>query len=545
MKHIYKFFVTLLVISVTISCSKDDSPETTPIDTNGGEIFTSQVVTVNLPNVELAQNEYQGTLGGTPVRLIKSGDHALLFSVPAGQNGAGDLVIPALNVTVHYTTTPTVLEGTPDEVMTDFNINLAAFEATLDNSPEATDVQNTINSFNTYYSNADEATKAQIAETYQANKAAFDQILQPNAGRIIVAGTEIYITKHVTAVALLGVGVAALGSPVIGVAVVGVAAYKAYKANADAVEHVYSTIGATIGGWFGDNDRGVNLNGPTLQNDELEQISFTLRERKIIDSDTAKTDPLAVQYFNSIEQYNYYATEGNEVIDETNNDEGTNFSDIPSEELPDTAQPIETEVTQEMLSNIQFSINDPNLLLVTANVSQEGMLNIRVKIMGTPSTYPVESVLNYSYSDGFSSFSGSLPIEVTGNILVGTWVLESFEDGTPVGEYADNGWSEACPSIITNSYTIVNRTLTFAETTFTATGQQIYVNHNLTWDDSNCSITANEPDTQETYNDSDSGTYTFDGTTLSFILESITETANLTIINSNKIKIEGEVYNRQ
>ena len=45
---------------------------------------------------------------------------------------------------------------------------------------------------------------------------------------------------------------------------------------------------------------------------------------------------------------------------------------------------------------------------------------------------PVVTTLNYTYNDGFSSFSGTFPVEVQQS-LVGTWTMVSYDNGTPVG----------------------------------------------------------------------------------------------------------------
>lgn len=80
MKTLKKHFLLIAaIIAVTVSCSKDDSQDAPE---NGGEIFTAEVVTVNLPDTNLNSNEYQGTLGGIRVTLIVTPDNKLVFMTP-------------------------------------------------------------------------------------------------------------------------------------------------------------------------------------------------------------------------------------------------------------------------------------------------------------------------------------------------------------------------------------------------------------------------------------------------------------------------------
>jgi len=99
MKYIYKKLTFLFAIGLLliVSCSKEDVPEDV-INQNRGEISRYQIVTVNVPDMMLSENEYQGTLGGIPVTLIKSEDNKLLFFLPSTTTiGTLDLVIPDID----------------------------------------------------------------------------------------------------------------------------------------------------------------------------------------------------------------------------------------------------------------------------------------------------------------------------------------------------------------------------------------------------------------------------------------------------------------
>jgi uncharacterized protein (TIGR02145 family) len=91
---------------------------------------------------------------------------------------------------------------------------------------------------------------------------------------------------------------------------------------------------------------------------------------------------------------------------------------VPLEQLPTSSAAVNVNVTQEIYSKIGLSINHPNLQLVSSSMQSDGQLKMKIKIIGTPATLPVVSTLNYSYSDDFSTFSGTLPISVN-NISCG------------------------------------------------------------------------------------------------------------------------------
>jgi hypothetical protein len=49
-------------------------------------------------------------------------------------------------------------------------------------------------------------------------------------------------------------------------------------------------------------------------------------------------------------------------------------------------------------------------------LQSDGQLNLKVKFVGNPTATTINSTLNYTYNDDFSSFSGSFPIEVNSSV---------------------------------------------------------------------------------------------------------------------------------
>lgn len=546
-----------------VSCSKEDSPDDPskdPVTQSGGEISRSQLVTVNLADIALSENEYQGTLDGVAVTLTKSEGNKLLFLLPFSTTlGVHTLVIPVLNnTTVSYDVKDTVLSGTPDAAMTDFFANLNTFSQTLDASPEAVSVRNSLNVFKTYYANATIAEKTEMAVLYNANKVQFDEIFLYDFNNINVTGrlfffekAKLAVAKHARAVALMASGVALItvGSPVVvglGAAIAITGAYKAYKANAEAVDNLVATIGTEFGGFWGISNKKTNTalsSVLTFSDNVSNQFSFNVMQRGVIASDKSKTEPLAQEYFKSYDMYNYNVNKDNIGIEKINKDKGTTYSSIPLEILPATNTEVKTIVNSEIFKNIKFAITDPNLTLVSVALEKDGQLNVKVKISESSSLSVVESYLNYTYEDEFNKMSGKLPIKVE-RTLVGTWKLESFDGGILPGQYG-NFYHDKCANISYEKYSILNETITFTESAFTENSSWEYILFNKAIDVSTCIVTMDSPDTQWVDNTSSSGTYKLNNGVLeAYGKDGLVETS-VSFISGNKIKIDDDIYVRQ
>lgn len=552
-KHFKKLnFLVTLVLLIMVSCSKEDDTNA-PVALTGGQALRSQVMNVDLPNATLSENEYQGTLDGVAVTLTKSGNNNLLFLLPYSTTiGLHTLTISALKTTVTYDVKDTVLSETPEATLATFFTNLNTFSQTLDTSPEALLVKNTLDSFNTYYANASIEEKKEMAILYKANKTQFDQVFLDDFSNsnirtsktVFFKDAKLAVAKHIRAVALMASGVALItvGSPIaitIGVVMATGGAYKAYKANEEAVDNLFATIGTEVGGFFGTSNKKTTLSDVlTFSDDVSSKVSFNFMQRNIIASDESKTEPLAQEYFKSYNQYNYYANKDNIEIDKLNNDKGTTYSLIPLEVLPTTSPEIKTAVNADTFKNIQFTISHPNLTLVSATLQSDGQLNMKIKITGTPASLPIESFLNYSYGDDFSSFSGKLPIKVNYS-LIGTWVAESV-NGVPVGQY-QNSYFANCPSIASYGLKTNSQTLIISDNLI----QSQYVGTDIYFDryvDSNCQIFYDGPDQVTDLSSNES--YPFNGK--SFIVDNVEVT--ISILSNNKIKMgSGEfisIFNR-
>jgi hypothetical protein len=85
---------------------------------------------------------------------------------------------------------------------------------------------------------------------------------------------------------------------------------------------------------------------------------------------------------------------------------------------------VATATNQTIYNHFTFSITNPNLTLVNSTLQSDGQMALKINIIGSPTT-PIDSFLNYSYSDEFNTFSGKLPITVSNELFIG----QSYQGG--------------------------------------------------------------------------------------------------------------------
>jgi uncharacterized protein (TIGR02145 family) len=121
---------------------------------------------------------------------------------------------------------------------------------------------------------------------------------------------------------------------------------------------------------------------------------------------------------------------------------------LSSVQLPSTSANVAVVANATTFSGMQFTVNHPNLQLVSATLQGNGQMNLKVKFVGTPAPLPVVSFLNYSYTDEYTSFSGTLPIQVeavaTDEVVIGTqtWKtrnldVTTYRNGDPIPQVTD------------------------------------------------------------------------------------------------------------
>lgn len=422
--------VLLLSLMIILSCDKEEDANP-PINQEGGEVYQYQLVEINYPNELPEESEFEANLGDVPVTITKTNEHTLKFVVPVNMPlGYAELVIPELNnTTVKYVVLEPQLVQTVDETMESFITSGTDYFS----SPNLTNTQFVIakdnfEKFQQYYAQyATSEEKKQIALFYQVNKLLIDDLMAFNPDNLSARFTAediLIITKFTTAVAIsVGGAFTVLYAPepslkILGVAISGLAASKAVYYHDQLAARSIKVVLFDLGGLVGQSNRGIQNGVVVLQSDVAENINFAIGSRPLQPSDADSDSSSLSNFFSSQSSYNEMIVKLNNVIASVNTFTPSflQFSTFDLASLVTDPQTVSQQVTSEMMQDISFSINHPNLELVSATLSDEGQLNLKVKIIGEPASTPVTSTLNYTYSDAISSFSGSFPIEVNSSV---------------------------------------------------------------------------------------------------------------------------------
>jgi hypothetical protein len=423
-----KLLLYLFAFIAIVACSKDDSPETQqPTVITGGEAFKGEIVTIEMPEGILGSDEYPATFNGAEVTAVKASPTELVFSIPSSTPvGVQTLNVPSLNLTVNYDVKEVILPGTPEEVVGGFVNDFDSFLTMMEESPEISEAQDAIESFNTYFENATAEEKSQIAAVYFANKALFDEILLDDyssvTGRDVTSDDILAIAKHKLAViamvggsfiVIYGVGV----EKVVGAAITIAGAIKAKNYFFNIANKLLNTGGLEMEGQSGTNDRNVNAI-PIFNDNSAKTVSFKTKARKLTAADAGKTQPSAVSLFSMYNKYNWCANKINIALTWINNNiPFVAFNLVPLEQFAATAPLTSQNINANTFDNITFSVDHPNVELVSANLVGTGQIALKFSIEGTPFPLPVEAMLNYSYTDEFNTFTGKFPIQVTNELL--------------------------------------------------------------------------------------------------------------------------------
>jgi hypothetical protein len=456
MKNILKNTL-LLILGFTIlnSCSKSDStPSDNPV---GGDAYRMQIVTIDLPNTNLASNEYHGSIGNLAVTLIKSEDHKIVFTIPSTVGlGNQTLVINDLyNMKVTYNIKDYILTDTADATIAPFQNNMNTFQAT---SFGNTATQNAITSFNQIYANASAEDKIKMATLYKVNQNLFDTIILNDFSNITGKNTStlfddvvLLVKKHTAAVIAMAAGLALTLYGVeplqkaIGLAILTIGFNKAVGYGQQAATTVAVAVSLAANGTDGQNGKNYNYNTSSsviLTNNVATTISLNLKDRTFITSDSDKTETITALFFKYFNIINGYVDQVNPVIQWINNNVPfANFSLLSPETVSDTCPTVNNPIDSTRFQKLTFSITDPKLSLQNASFSSDGQLSLNIKIVGN-ATAPVQSTLHYSYADDLTSFSGTLPITVSNELTIGQpyqggiifYILQPGDSGYVSGE---------------------------------------------------------------------------------------------------------------
>lgn len=536
-----------------IGCSNDENG-TNSINENGGNVFRYQVVTIDVPNLELDENQYNATFGSFNVTIIKADEHKLVFSIPIeAPLGNTELIIPDLNNSkITYNVLEPQLTQSAEETFSSF-MSLADthFLGIQNPSIEESNALNTFEQFKDYYVTLSLQEKEKLALFYQVNKQAIDNVILfdgSNQGNRFTQEDVVIISKFcLAAVATVGGGISVLYGGVtlklIGVVIAQIGHSNAIKYHKQLQDRSIKVIYLSASGILGQNGKSIQSNQILLVDNEVTTIPLQLVERPLIQNDQNNSNIDILRFFSGQSSYNNFVENVNTAIQWVNSNSWISIDTIALATLSSNPTLTNADVTSESISNITFSISHPNLQLVSTSLSSEGQLNLKVKIIGNPADTPVNSTLNYSYSDDLNNIQGAFPISVvedTSAFLVGTWNLVSYN-----GYNANQNYDLAICQSSNDTYAgfTVYGTAVFTLTTFDCTvGRSQYYRDCAT---NQCTTSVLCFDNPNLY--AHVGTYQSEGNYQYTVLTNTGDTLNTTIsvIDQNNILVtQGSIQKR-
>ena len=479
MKHFYLYLMVIIGIMFLNGCSKDDDniEQTKTEVVLPKEVYRLQIVEAKFSEPLSSQEEYDGNLGETPIKLVRADDHTLIFYVQ-GDITVGEMVltVPQLDVSHTFNVKNPTLKGSAETVLQPI------FEKTMPeyqqiSTPEYANYLTTVNTaFNDYYKTLSQEEKNNMALFYQVNETFFADVLNPDLQEAKgVKQTVIIATKFTLATALFVGGSMTLtlpGTPVekaiIGIASV-TAAVKAWDYGKALINQV-KVITKVEDDFSMDKPLPKTLGSSnlTFENDKTRGVNLYTKQRNMISGDRASAASGLAKFFGTYEELMNVTKKVNSIVSFINDHVFfVNIPSIPISEIPNSTETETTALTEEAFGYMTFSVADSNVK-ITEKKFEKGTIRMKMTIIN-PATVTGNSIktqLNYTYKEEFSNVIGSFPVEITldKNPFIGTWSLIE-RDGYPANEFVRFEYYEVC-SHIPSHKELFTGTASFTESTF-------------------------------------------------------------------------------
>lgn len=479
MKQFYLFLIVIIGVLFLNGCSKNDdnTVETQTEVVLPKEVYRLQIVEAKFSEPLSSQEEYDGNLSGTAIKLVRADDHTLFFYVP-GEIAVGQVVlaVPQLNISHTFDVKKPILKGNAETVLQ------PVFEKTTPeyqqiSAPEYADYLTTVNAtLKDYYQTLTAEEKNDMALFYQINEKLFSEILDVNAQKgDPVKDVYALVRRHQKAVAAMFLGgvLVATGAPVIGSAVVIAGVVKILQDDGVLVAGINVVMNYVRENEVIDKpafNKTFNAGDLVFVADELQAVNLYAKQRKMISSDRNSGAIGLVTFFEAHDMLYGIARKINEEI--TRRKDNWFFSRIPLipvPEFPNTAETTTVALTEEAFGYMTFSVADSNVK-ITESKFENGTIRMKMTILNPAivTGNSIKTQLNYTYKEEFSNASGSFLITVnlnTDDFLVGNWKLVDYA-GTPADVY--HSLSTCGGGSSTQEGFTVYGTATFTQNTFSS-----------------------------------------------------------------------------
>ncbi|MFD2943324.1 hypothetical protein [Flavobacterium notoginsengisoli] len=416
------FILALLILN---SCTKD--PEQPIEDDNviTETVSNFQLVSIDTGQEDFNQNEYTSEIGGIQINITKGSDNRLHFIIP-GNLPEGNFNFQLKTIKRKYIVKKPVLAETPEKTIQPLRNQIDNILLTLENTSEAVIFTNNINSFNIAYTNLTAEQQNNLALFYKVNKKWFDFMMSNNynenyTGRLTdIIKTELKKSMVGTSALVIGIVGVYFGTPeikLLSVVPLSYGLYSVAKSLKKIYDEGFKTTSLIMDGEISEVTKKA-LAVISFQSETEKTLNFNTQDRKIILSDSANAKNELADFFDTYNKFNFCIDKANNIIVSLNTLPFVTLSLFTKFQLPADSPLVSNAMIPEIFNKIKFSITSSNLDLQSVGFTN-GQLKMKIK---NNSNKAVSDYLNYSFSDGFSTFSGRFPITVTlQNDIVGTW----------------------------------------------------------------------------------------------------------------------------
>lgn len=424
MKKIYLLLLLIAGIVFLNGCTKEEDSES---DSSTEITLPKQAYRLQIVEAKFSQSlpkeEYDGTLGGAPIKLVRTDENTLLFYISGNMElGPTLLTVPDLSVSNTLEVKNPELNGSVETVLKPI------FEKTTSEYQQISDVEYsnylaTVNTaFNDYYKTLSSDEKKDMALFYQVNEQYFKEILNPDLQEKGVQETLKIITKFSTATYFFigGSGLLALPGTPIEKALIGVVAVtgavKAWDFGKQLINQIAIVTKIDVS-FFEDKPANKTFGGTTglsFVNEEPKNVNLYMQQQNMTTANKSSTASGLTAFFDIYDMLTSATKKTNEVIKFIN--DHLFFSNIPAitvSNIPTTTQAQTKAITQETFSYLKFSVADSNIK-ITQLKFENGTINMKMSITnpGAVSGNSINTQLNYSYKEDFNTVSGSIPVEI-------------------------------------------------------------------------------------------------------------------------------------
>lgn len=469
MKSITLKSFIILALSLISSCAKEKQ-KVAENNQSGRKVMRYELVSVKVSSNTISLETYEGFFANKPIKLSKVSEEELVFYVPETTAlGFVDLDVKDLgNLKIKYEVIEVELKASVDDVLLPLKTNFKAYSEKLTASANDAPFVNNQNNLDDYFNKLSVAEKTEVAKFYQVNQSIIDSIYNFDYSKVMVKRAlgeiDLYENKNLVwkyktalSIGIMG-GVVALLEPsntirpiAIGVAIVGLK--KALNFHYQIIDLNMDIIEVNINSVLGENKRENRATKELAFTNEKElRMPFAVNIKPITNTNEAGKQEFMSLFFTTKNKMNEFIGDINASIIWVNeNIPLVNFDVISNVGLSANAKTSSANVNNEIMNHLKFSLNHPDLLLEKIKLESNGDLTIMIKCKNIlTAKFPISSILNYSYADDFSSFSGSFNIVVNDkeSELKGIAFWDKIETGGTCGKE-----SYACNYQIMSTYT--------------------------------------------------------------------------------------------